>query len=40
VLVATVYDGKGYLVIASAPLEQWDKAWPELQGIINSVAFK
>jgi hypothetical protein len=40
VLVATVYNGKGYLVTASAPLEQWDKAWPELQGIINSVAFK
>jgi hypothetical protein len=38
--LAAMHDGKGYLVVASAPLEQWDKAWPELQGIINSVAFK
>jgi hypothetical protein len=40
VVMATVHNGKGYLVTASAPLEQWDKAWPELQGIISSVTFK
>ncbi|MCL6430940.1 MAG: photosystem II reaction center PsbP family protein [Anaerolineae bacterium] len=38
VAVATVSDGQGYLAVATAPLEQWEAAWPLLEETLASVA--
>jgi hypothetical protein len=39
-LVVVVHGGKGYLAAASAPVEQWEAARADLQGMIESVTFR
>ena len=40
IFAAAVHGGKGYLFTASAPLEQWEKAGPLLQGMLNGVTWR
>jgi len=39
-LVGVVHGGKGYLAAASAPVEQWEVARADLQGMIESITFR
>jgi len=39
IVVAALHGGKGYLVTASTPLEQWDKSQANLLAMIKYIAF-